>query len=139
MLRNIRSIGAALEIRQTIAGAGVASENRFSIFRSCSRRRLMSDDFIPISKPAIGAREKELVLEALESGWVSSLGKYIDKFEREFSSYCGSEFALTVSSGTAGLHLALTALGIGSGDEVIVPDLTFVATPNAVAYTGARP
>lgn len=99
----------------------------------------MSDDFIPISKPAIGAREKELVLEALDSGWVSSLGKYIDKFEREFSSYCGSELALTVSSGTAGLHLALTALGIGPGDEVIVPDLTFVATPNAVAYTGARP
>ncbi len=99
----------------------------------------MSDDFIPISKPAIGAREKELVLDALDSGWVSSIGKYIDEFEASFARYCGTEFALAVSNGTTGLHLALAALGLGPGDEVIVPDLTFVATANAVAYTGAKP
>jgi perosamine synthetase len=99
----------------------------------------MSDSFIPISKPFIGAREKELVLDALDSGWVSSIGKYIDEFEANFARYCGTEYALAVSNGTTGLHLALATLGLQPGDEVIVPDLTFVATANAVAYTGATP
>jgi perosamine synthetase len=99
----------------------------------------MSDSFIPISKPFIGAREKELVLDALESGWVSSIGKYIDEFESKFADYCGTEYALAVSNGTTGLHLALAALGLGPGNEVIIPDLTFIATANAVAYTGAKP
>jgi perosamine synthetase len=99
----------------------------------------MSDNFIPISKPFIGARERELVLEALDSGWVSSIGKYIDQFEANFARYCGTEYALAVSNGTTGLHLALAALGLQPGDEVIIPDLTFVATANAVAYTGATP
>jgi perosamine synthetase len=99
----------------------------------------MSDDFIPISKPLIGPREKQLVLDALASGWVSSIGKYIDEFETNFAEYCGTEYAIAVSNGTTGLHLALAALGLGPGDEVIVPDLTFVATANAVAYTGAKP
>jgi perosamine synthetase len=101
--------------------------------------RVMSDNFIPISKPAIGPREKQLVLDALDSGWVSSIGRYIDEFEGKFASYCGTEYALAVSNGTTGLHLALAALGIKAGDEVIIPDLTFVATANAVAYTGATP
>jgi perosamine synthetase len=99
----------------------------------------VSDSFLPISKPFIGAREKELVLDALDSGWVSSIGKYIDEFEAGFARYCGTEFALAVSNGTTGLHLALAALGLQPGDQVIVPDLTFVATANAVAYTGATP
>lgn len=97
------------------------------------------DSFIPISQPSIGARERELVLDAVDSGWVSSIGKYIDEFETAFARYCGTEFALTVSNGTTGLHLALVTLGLGPGDEVIIPDLTFVATANAVAYTGATP
>jgi len=100
---------------------------------------MMSDSFIPISKPFIGAREKELVLDALNSGWVSSIGRYIEEFERSFARYCGTEYALAVSNGTTGLHLALATLGLQQGDEVIVPDLTFVATANAVAYTGATP
>jgi perosamine synthetase len=79
------------------------------------------------------------VLDAVDSGWVSSIGKYIDEFETAFARYCGTEFALTVSNGTTGLHLALVTLGLGPGDEVIIPDLTFVATANAVAYTGATP
>jgi perosamine synthetase len=95
--------------------------------------------FLPVSEPSIGAREEALVLDALRSGWVSSLGPYVEAFERKFAEYCGVRFALAVSSGTAGLHLALASLGIGPGDEVIVPDLTFVATANAVAYTGATP
>jgi perosamine synthetase len=99
----------------------------------------MAGSFIPISKPFIGAREKELVLDALDSGWVSSIGKYIDEFEANFARYCGTEYALAVSNGTTGLHLALATLGLQPGDEVIIPDLTFVATANAVAYTGATP
>ena len=99
----------------------------------------MSDSFLPISKPFIGPREKELVLDALDSGWVSSIGKYIDEFEANFARYCGTEYALAVNNGTTGLHLALATLGLQPGDEVIVPDLTFVATANAVAYTGATP
>src|SRR5258708_35394161 len=99
----------------------------------------MSDSFIPISKPYIGAREKELVLEALDSGWVSSIGKYIDEFEANFARYCGTEYALAVSNGTTGLHLALATLGLGPGDEGIIPDLTFVAPANAFPYTRATP
>jgi perosamine synthetase len=99
----------------------------------------MPDSFLPISKPYIGPREKELVLEALDSGWVSSIGKFIDEFEVNFARYCGTKYALAVSNGTTGLHLALAALGLQPGDEVIIPDLTFVATANAVAYTGATP
>jgi perosamine synthetase len=99
----------------------------------------VSNSFIPISKPYIGAREKELVLNALDSGWVSSIGKFIDEFEANFARYCGTKYAIAVSNGTTGLHLALAALGLKPGDEVIIPDLTFVATANAVAYTGATP
>jgi perosamine synthetase len=100
---------------------------------------VMSDEFIPISKPNIGSRERQLVLDALDSGWVSSIGKYIDEFEEKFAGYCGTKYALAVSNGTTGLHLALATLDLKAGDEVIIPDLTFVATANAVAYTGATP
>ncbi len=95
-------------------------------------------NFIPISQPTIGDKEIEYVTDAMKSGWVSSLGKYIDQFEDNFAKYCGVKYALTTSSGTTALHLALVALGIGEGDEVIVPDLTFIATANAVRYTGAK-
>jgi perosamine synthetase len=97
------------------------------------------EPFLPISQPSLGLREEELVLDAVRSGWVSSIGKYVEEFERLFAEYCGVKHALAVNNGTAGLHLALAALGIGPGDEVIIPDLTFVATANAVAYTGAKP
>ncbi|AUW40880.1 DegT/DnrJ/EryC1/StrS family aminotransferase [Rhizobium leguminosarum] len=94
---------------------------------------------IPISQPAIGAREEELVLEAVRSGWVSSIGKYIDAFEESFARFCDVKYAIAVSNGTTGLHLALETLNIKAGDEVVVPDLTFVATANTVAQTGAVP
>lgn len=97
------------------------------------------NNFIPVSQPSIGQREIDYVSDAVRSGWVSSLGRYIEEFESRFASYCGSRYALTVSNGTTALHLALMAAGIKSGDEVIVPDLTFVATANAVAYIGAKP
>ena len=95
--------------------------------------------FIPVSKPSIGEKEVAYVLDSVRSGWVSSLGPYIENFEKQFAAYCGTRFALTTSNGTTGLHLALVASGVVAGDEVIVPDLTFVATANAVAYIGATP
>lgn len=94
---------------------------------------------IPVSKPYISKAELDCVSEAVKTGWVSSLGPYIDEFERKFAAYCGTKYALTVSNGTVGLHLALVAYGIGPGDEVIVPDLTFVATANTVRMAQAVP
>lgn len=94
---------------------------------------------IPVAEPVIGKEEEELVLDGLRSGWVSSIGKYIQQFEKEFAKFCNTKYAVTTSNGTAALHLALVAAGIGPGDEVIVPSLTFVATANAVVYAGAKP
>jgi len=95
--------------------------------------------FIPVSEPTITEKEIEYITQAVRSGWVSSLGEYINKFEDEFAKFVGTKYALTVANGTVGLHLALVSLGIKEGDEVIVPDLTFIATANAVKYTGATP
>jgi perosamine synthetase len=79
------------------------------------------------------------VLDCLESTWISSTGKYIEQFEAAFAEFCEVKHALSCSNGTTALHLALMALGVGPGDEVIVPTLTFVATANAVTYCGAHP
>lgn len=94
---------------------------------------------IPVSKPSFLGNENFYVNDAIESGWVSSLGRYIEKFECQFADFCGAENALTVSNGTVGLHLALAGLNVGAGDEVIIPDLTFVATANAVRLANASP
>jgi perosamine synthetase len=95
--------------------------------------------FIPVSKPCLDLADTASILEAVESGWISSLGAFIDEFERKFADLVGVKYAVTVSNGTTGLHLALKALGIGMGDEVIIPDLTFVATANAVIHANAKP
>jgi len=95
--------------------------------------------FIPVAAPVIGARELAYVTDAVRSGWVSSIGPYIERFEKGFAEYLGVSHAIAVSNGTVALHLALHALGIGAGDEVLVPDLTFVATVHAVLQTGATP
>ncbi len=95
--------------------------------------------FYPVSEPDIGDQEAKYVLDAVKSGWVSSMGPYIKRFEEGFSAYCGTRFGIATSNGTCALHLALACLGVGPGDEVIIPSLTFVATANAVTYTGAAP
>ena len=95
-------------------------------------------NYIPISRPSITQKEIDYVTDAVKSGWVSSLGKYVDKFEKMFCEYCDTKYALTTANGTVALHLALAALGINQEDEVIVPDFTFVATANAVKYLGAK-
>jgi perosamine synthetase len=94
---------------------------------------------IPVSHPVIGEAEKKNVLECLETGWISSIGRFIPLFEESFARYCETAHAVACNNGTTALHLALSALGVGAGDEVIVPTLTYVATANAVRYCGARP
>jgi|TARA_Y100000294_G_scaffold177118_1_gene201512 perosamine synthetase len=95
---------------------------------------------IPICEPDVTeGNEEKYVLDALKSGWISSIGSYVTRFEQEFSSYCLAKYGVTVSNGTAALHLALLALDVGKGDEVVIPDLTFASTANAVLYTGATP
>jgi perosamine synthetase len=98
-----------------------------------------SNEFIPVSVPSITQREVDYVTEAVESGWVSSLGKYVDLFEEEFASFCKTRHAVSCANGTVAIQLALSAYNIGANDEVLVPDLSFVATANAVLHCGAKP
>lgn len=94
---------------------------------------------IPVAEPCLGEEELKNVIEAVKSGWISSKGKFIEEFERGFAKYCGVKYGIATANGTVALHLALKALGIGRGDEVIVPTLTFIATANAVTYCNAKP
>ncbi len=94
---------------------------------------------IPVSEPVLSGNEEKYVLECVRSSWISSLGRFIPQFEDGFARFCGSRHGVAVMNGTAALQLALAALGICEGDEVIMPDLTFVATANTVRYLGAKP
>lgn len=94
---------------------------------------------VPVYAPSLIGRERDYVLECLDSTWISSKGRFISSFENGFAAYAGVPYATSVCNGTVALHLALVALGIGRGDEVIVPTLTYVASANAVTYTGAKP
>lgn len=94
---------------------------------------------IPIYQPTLSQAATDNVLDCLNTNWISSKGTYIPAFESAFCDYTGARFASTVSNGTVALHLALLALGIGHGDEVIVPTFTYVASVNAIRYTGATP
>ncbi|MBU2623740.1 MAG: DegT/DnrJ/EryC1/StrS family aminotransferase [Proteobacteria bacterium] len=94
---------------------------------------------IPLYQPSLTGNEKKYVNECLDSTWISSKGKFIPLFEQKFAEYIGVRHAASVCNGTVALHLALMALGMGPGDEVIVPTLTYVASVNAIAYTGATP
>jgi len=94
---------------------------------------------IPVAIPDLKGKEFEFLTDAFLSTWISSSGKYIDRFEKDFSNYCGTEYGVAVSNGTVALQLALDVLGIGPGDEVIVPDLTFAATINVVLHRNATP
>lgn len=94
---------------------------------------------IPIAEPSLGEEELKNITEAVESGWISSKGTFIPQFEEGFAHYCGMKYGVATCNGTVALHLALTALGVGTGDEIIAPTLTFIATANAIKYTGAEP
>lgn len=92
-----------------------------------------------LSPPDVGTAERDALLAAFDGGWIAPVGPDVDAFERELASIAGVAEAAALSSGTAALHLALMLSGVGAGDEVLVPTLTFVATANAVTYVGARP
>jgi perosamine synthetase len=94
---------------------------------------------IPVSEPLLDGNEREYVLDALDTNWISSAGKYIPAFEEAFAEYCGAKYGVACSNGTTAIHLALAALGIGQGDEVIIPDFTLIASANMVILTGAQP
>ena len=94
---------------------------------------------IPLSFPTLGDKEAEYVMDCLTTKWISSAGKYVERFEQAFATAVGSKHALSCSNGTVALHLALVGLGLRPGDEVLVPTLTFVAGANAVGYCGATP
>jgi perosamine synthetase len=94
---------------------------------------------IPVSAPTLWGNEKKYVMDCVETTWISSIGKYLDQFEEAFARFCGVKHAITSSNGTTSLHLALLALGVEPGDEVIVPTIAFVATGNSVVYCGGRP
>jgi Predicted pyridoxal phosphate-dependent enzyme apparently involved in regulation of cell wall biogenesis len=99
----------------------------------------MKDKFIPVCEPILAGNELKYITDAVSTGWISSAGSYIEKFESAFAEYCGVKYGVAVCNGTVALHLALTSLGIGSGDEVIIPDFTMIASAFAVCYTGAKP
>jgi perosamine synthetase len=99
----------------------------------------MSSEFIPLSAPHLEGNEWVYVKDCLDTGWVSSVGGYVDRFERELAARVGAGGAVACASGTAALHVALVLAGVQADDEVIVPSLTFIATANAVAYVHARP
>lgn len=94
---------------------------------------------IRLYEPDLSGNERKYVLECVDSTWISSSGTFVSRFEAEFAKFIGVEHAVAVSNGTVALHLALHALGIGPGDEVIVPSLTYIASVNTIAQTGAVP
>ncbi len=93
----------------------------------------------PVYIPYLKGNEKKFVNECLDSTWISSKGKFVELFESEFSKYLDIKYSATVSNGTVALHLALLTLGIGPGDEVLVPTFTYIASVNSITYTGAKP
>jgi perosamine synthetase len=94
---------------------------------------------IPVWEPVLDGNEERYVRNCLETNWISSLGSYIPRFEEKFAEWCGMPHGVACSSGTAALHLALTALGVGPGDEVLIPDFTLIVSANTVIQAGARP
>ncbi len=94
---------------------------------------------ISIANPIFNGNEKKYLMECIDTGWVSANGRFVNEFEEKFAEFCNTKYALTCSNGTVSLHLILSAMGIGPGDEVIMPALTYIATANAVRYCGATP
>lgn len=103
------------------------------------RDQYRTNDFIPLHAPVFWGRERELVLDTIESTFVSSTGAYVDRFEKEMAAFTNSPRAVAVMNGTAALHIALKLVDVVPGDLVVTQSLTFVATCNAIAYCGAEP
>jgi perosamine synthetase len=98
-----------------------------------------SNGVMPLHEPEFRGREWEYLKDCIDTGWVSSVGAYVDRIEADLARITGVERAVAVANGTAALHICLELVGVTPGDEVLIPDLTFIATANAVSYAGARP
>ncbi|MFH1439840.1 MAG: DegT/DnrJ/EryC1/StrS family aminotransferase [Candidatus Woesearchaeota archaeon] len=94
---------------------------------------------IPLAKPNLKGNELRYVTECINTGWISSAGKFVEEFESKFADFCGVKHGISCCNGTVAIHLALLAVGIKEGDEVIIPNYTFAATANAILYCGAKP
>src|SRR5258705_9104763 len=94
---------------------------------------------ISVNEPLLGNRELEYVSECVRTGWISSGGHYIEKFEQGWADYCGRRYGITVSNGTVALQVAMASLGLRPGDEVILPTFTIISCALAVIYNGAVP
>ena len=94
---------------------------------------------IPVCVPLLGEKELEYVTDCIKTNWISSKGKYVEEFEDKFAKYCGCKYGITTTSGTTALHLALASIDLKTGDEVIIPASTMIATAFAVVYCGAKP
>ena len=97
------------------------------------------DGFIPLHEPTFNGNEKKYLIDCIDSTFVSSVGKYVDKFEEMVAEFTGSKYAIAAVNGTAALHIALVLSDVTNNDEVITQPLTFIATANAISYTGAKP
>ncbi|RXJ92886.1 aminotransferase DegT [Malaciobacter molluscorum] len=98
-----------------------------------------TNEFIPLHEPRFIGNEKKYLNDCIDSTFVSSVGKYVDMFEKEFASYVGSKYAIATVNGTAALHISLILADVKRGDEIITQPLTFIATCNAISYCGAKP
>lgn len=123
------------KLSNTIRHIPLVDENNVPVDYACFSRLHRT----PIMQPLLNGNELAYISDCIHTGWISSQGAYVKRFEKEFSAFCGAEYAVAVSNGTVALHLALAALDIKAGDEVLVPDLTFAASINAIIYTGATP
>jgi aminotransferase in exopolysaccharide biosynthesis len=103
------------------------------------RSKFVQDGFIALHEPRFSGREQEYLKDCIDSTFVSSVGKYVDRFEQDLAAYTGAKYAIATVNGTAALHAALVLAGVGVGDEIITQPLTFVATVNAIKYCGAQP
>jgi dTDP-4-amino-4,6-dideoxygalactose transaminase len=103
------------------------------------RCRFGQEGFIPLHAPYFGGKEREYLIECIDSTFVSSVGPFVDRFERDMCAVTGAQFAIAAVNGTAALHMAMIVAGVERDDEVLSQALTFVATANAISYIGAKP
>jgi len=94
---------------------------------------------ISVAQPLLAGNERKYVMDCLDTSWISSNGKYISAFEESFAKFCGTKHAVATNNGTTALHLALVAMGLQPGDEVLIPTVTYIATANAIRYCGGKP
>lgn len=103
------------------------------------RSLYQTSEFIPLHEPKFVGNEKAYLIDCIDSTFVSSVGKYVDRFEQLMADYTGAKYAIATVNGTAAIHVALELVGVGQGDEVITQPLSFIATCNAISYCGAKP